>query len=314
MSTRERALERTFMLYRRHFGLWLSLLAPVAMSAAFIWVALQRALAGASAGHPDAVGRAVAAIPHVAAGVWLVAGGCGGQAIALVRIERGDDVHAWSILPPLARRSLHLLAVATLMFVGVTALGLLGIGLAGALAHIPLIALPAAGASATTAKSVSLLVLLPMLVAGVVPALWWFGRHVVALPLVAVVAMPARAALTHARRVSRGHVGTILGLFIVTALASNVVVLLARAVGSLATLLIAPERFRPIFGTGPWEGAAGPEVQLAATLVATRPDPATRVADLQRDRICPRRGVAGSVSLEERRDVGSTATKDQRPK
>ena len=108
-----------------------------------------------------------------------------------------------------------------------------------------------------------------MLVAGVVPALWWFGRHVVALPLVAVVAMPARAALTHARRVSRGHVGTILGLFIVAALASNVVVLLARAVGSLATLLIAPERFRPIFGTGPWEGAAGPEVQLAATLVAT---------------------------------------------
>ena len=45
-------------------------------------------------------------------------------------------------------------------------------------------------------------------------------------------------------------------------------VLLARAVGSLLTLIVAPERFRPIFGRGPWAGAAGPEVQFATTVVA----------------------------------------------
>jgi hypothetical protein len=55
----------------------------------------------------------------------------------------------------------------------------------------------------------------------------------------------------------------------VTSLASQAIVLLTRAAGSLLTLLIAPERFRPIFGEGPLRSAAGAEVQLGATLLAT---------------------------------------------
>jgi len=269
VTVRERALERTFSLYRRQFWLWLSLLAPVALSAGLVWVLLERALAGVGAGQPDAVTRAIAAIPKVAAGVWLFAGACGGQALALVALERGEAVYAWSVLPALVSRAVPLLAIATLVFLGVASLGLLGLGLAGAIAHVPLILLPAAGASPNTAKSISLLVLLPLLVAGVLPALWWFGRHVLALPLGAVVAMSVGASLRYARQLSRGNLGTILGLFIVTTLASNVAVLLARAAGSLLTLLVAPDRFRPIFGTGPWAGAAGPEVQLLTTLAAT---------------------------------------------
>ncbi len=99
--------------------------------------------------------------------------------------------------------------------------------------------------------------------------MWWFGRHVLALPLAAVAPLSVGTSLRAARRLSRGHLGTILGLFVVTALASNVAVLLARAAGSLVTLIIVPERFRPIFGTGPWKGAAGPEVQLVTTIVAS---------------------------------------------
>jgi len=266
---RERALERTFTLYRRHFTLWLSLLAPVALSAALVWVLVHRALSVIGPGQPEAVARALATVPHVAAGVWLLAGACGGQALALAALERGDRVHAWTALAALVPRSATLVAIASLLLVGVSALGLLGVGLAGALAHLPLILLPAAGASATTAKSLSLLVLLPLLVAGVVPALWCFGRHILALPIGAVVPTSATASLAYARRLSRGHLGMILGLFVVTTLGSHVAVLLARACGSLLMLIVAPERFRPIFGTGPWAGAAGPEVQLAATVAAS---------------------------------------------
>jgi hypothetical protein len=268
-SLRERALERTFSLYRRHFGLWLSLVAPIALSAGVVWLLVQRALSSVGVGQSEALTRALAAMPNVAAGVWLVAGVCGGQALALAAFERGEHVRAPAVLAGLMACSARLLAVGLVLLVGTSTLVLLGLGLAGALAHVPLLLLPAAGASATTAKSLALLVLLPSLVAGVVPALWWFGRHVLALPLVAVAPLSAGASLRAARRLSRGRLGTILGLFVVTALASNVAVLLARAAGSLVTLIIVPERFRPIFGTGPWKGAAGPEVQLVTTIVAS---------------------------------------------
>jgi hypothetical protein len=266
---RERALERTFTLYRRHFGLWLSLLAPVSLVSALVWLLVGRALSVLSDGATEPVARAIATIPHVAGGVCLIAGAVGGQALALAALERGQHVHAWSMLRPLLARSAGVIATTAILTVGVSALGLAGLGLAGALAYVPLILLPMAGASATTAKSISLLVLLPALVAGVVPALWWFGRHVLALPLSAAVPLAPGSALGCARRLSRGRLGTILGLFIVTALASNVAVLLARAGGSLVTLVVAPERFRPIFGIGPWAGSAGPEVQLVTTAAAT---------------------------------------------
>ena len=60
-----------------------------------------------------------------------------------------------------------------------------------------------------------------------------------------------------------------LGLLLVTVVASNVFVLLCRAAGSLATLLLAPDHFRPIFGEGPLGSGAGAGVQLGATLAAT---------------------------------------------
>jgi hypothetical protein len=268
-SLRERALERTFSLYTRHLGLWLSLVAPIGLSAGVVWLLVQRALSSVAIGQSESLTRALAAMPSVAAGVWLVAGVCGGQALALAAFERGEHVRARAVLPALLACSARLLAVGLVLLVSTSTLVLLGLGLAGALAHVPLLLLPAAGASATTAKSLALLVLVPSLVASIVPAMWWFGRHVLALPLAAVAPLSAGAALREARRLSRGRLGTILGLFVVTALASNVAVLLARAAGSLVTLIVVPERFRPIFGTGPWKGAAGPEVQLVTTILAS---------------------------------------------
>lgn len=269
-SLREIALERTFALYLQRWLLWLALLVPVAVTAGLVFLAVRAVLAAAGAGGtPDPVSRAAAVMPGLAAAIWLIGGGIGAQVVALRTLTAGrePDVHAslLTVLPRLPR----LLAVTAVVVVLVTAAGLAGAGTAAALAWVPRAALPALGASDATAKSISLLVLLPLLVAGSLPALWVFARHVLAIPLAALRDEPPFASLAAARRISRGRAGAVLGLFLVTTLAGNVVVLLSRAAGSLVTLLFAREHFRPIFGAGPLESSAGAWVQLGTTAAAS---------------------------------------------
>jgi hypothetical protein len=159
--------------------------------------------------------------------------------------------------------------VTTLVALIVSVLGLAGLGVAAGLAWLPQWLLPALGASAATAKAISLLVLLPLLVLGSAPAIWAFGRHVLAIPLAAILERPAIAILARGREMARGHTGSILGLFLVASLAGTVAVLLFRLAGSLATLMLAPDYFRPIFGSGPLESDAGLGVQIAMTAAAT---------------------------------------------
>ncbi len=269
-ALRETALERTFGVYVRRWVLWLALLVPVAATAGLVFLAVRAALTAAGAGEAtEAARRAVAVMPGLAAVIWLIGGGVGAQVLALRTLAAGrePDVHATllTVLPRLPR----LLAVTAVVVVLVAAAGLAGAGAAAALAWVPRAALPALGASEATAKSLSLLVLLPLLVAGALPALWIFGRHVLAIPLAALRDEPPFASIAAGRRISRGHAGTVLGLFIVTALAGNVAVLLSRAAGSLVTLLVARDYYRPIFGAGPLDSSAGAWVQLGTTAAAS---------------------------------------------
>jgi hypothetical protein len=267
--SREALLERTFSLYWRHLPWWLALLAPVAVSAGVVHVGLARALA-TLADAPAPIAAAARAIPAVAAAAWLLAGAIGAQALAL---REAQTTAAWPSLGHVFRllttRFLSTLAVSMLVIVQLLALIALGGGAAAGLASLPLTLLPQWGVSDGTARSIGLLVLLPLLVAGVVPALWWFGRHAIAIPIQTLAPGSAWSALRTARHATRGRVGAVLGLVIVTQCAGNVLVLLSRMAGSLATLLVAPDRFRPIFGEGPLRSADGAIVQLGATLVAT---------------------------------------------
>jgi hypothetical protein len=277
--SRDALFERTFTLFWRHLALWMSVLVPAAASGAAVYWAVGRLVAGVLPGDPAPhVEAAAVVMPRLAAAAWIVAGMVAAQAIALRAAARGEH---WLGTPPagptalaalLARvgpRFVGTLAATILVIVHVAVLGALGAGAAAALASLPLDLLPKLGASAGTARSISVLVLLPLLVAGSVPGVWWLSRHVLAIPLQALEGGSPWASLRAARAATRGRVGTVLGLLVVTALAGNIVILLARAAGSLGTLVAAPDHFRPIVGEGPLRSAAGSGVQLGATLAAT---------------------------------------------
>jgi hypothetical protein len=269
-SQREALLERTFAFYWRHLGWWLALVAPVVASAGAVWLLVDRALAALlPPDGPRPIVAAVAVMPHIAAAAWLLAGAIGGQAIALREGER----HTWpalgDVLAQLASRFAATLAAAVLVIVHVAAIGAVGVGAAAALASAPMTLLPRWGVSEGAARSITLLLLLPLLVAGAAPVFWWLARHAIAIALCALEPISPWAALRAARDTTRGRVWAVLGLVIVTQCASNVLVLFSRMAGSLATLLVAPDRFRPIFGEGPLRSADGAIVQLGATLAAT---------------------------------------------
>ncbi|HEY8551809.1 MAG TPA: hypothetical protein VIL35_17760 [Vicinamibacterales bacterium] len=267
---REIVLEQTLRLYLRHFLLWLALLLPVAATAALLFV-IVRAIASAAIGpHPsNAAARAAAGVAWVAAGVWLLAGGIGGQTLALRMLGDGPDPPVNGILLDLVRRGPRLLAVTALVVLLVAVLGLAGIGLAAAVAWSPLLLLPHLGVSEGTARSIALLLLLPLLVLGSIPAIRAFARNVLAIPFAALGSRSVAATLLVGRRASQGQLITILGLLIVTTLASQVAVLLCRAAASLFTLFFAPGYYRPIFGEGPLDQGAGLVVQVGATLFAS---------------------------------------------
>lgn len=270
-TSREALLERTVTLYWRHLPLWMGLLAPLAVTAASVYWLVGRVVAALHPSDiPPQAAAALAALPPLAAGSWLLAGVVGAQAIALQESgATGAMPRARDILQRLAPRFAGTLATAMLVVVHVVALGAVGAAVAAGLAWLPIGVLPRWGASQGTARSIALLVLLPLLVAGVVPAVWWFGRHAIAIPLHTLEGGSPWATLRTAGALTRGRVGPVLGLVIVTGVANSVLVLACRAAGSLMTLLVAPDWFRPIFGEGPLRSSAGAGVQLAATLVAT---------------------------------------------
>ena len=272
-SLREVALERTFSLYLKHFTLWLALVLPVVATGAAIFVAVRLAALGSlGSGADPALVRAVLPMAWTAALVWGLAGVTGGQVCALLVLDARGEPAVNSVLLAVLRRSPRLLATASLFVVVVAGTGLLGLGLATAVIWAPRILLPSLGLAAGTARSLSLLIALPLLVAGTVPALSMLGRHVIALPLSAVAETSPFGIMGLARRLSRGHTLSILGLLLVTALANTVLVLLCRAAAALVMLVVWPSQFRPIFGTGPLDAATtdiGAMILLGATAVAT---------------------------------------------
>ena len=229
------------------------------------------ALGSLGPGADATLERAVLPMAWSAALVWALAGITGGQICALLVLDNGGSPAVNSVLLAVVRRSPRLLATASLFVVLVGGAGLLGIGLATGIIWAPRLWLPALGVSANTARSLSLLIALPLLVAGILPALWVLGRHVVALPLAAVAETSPFAIVGLARRLSKGHVGSILGLLVIADLAITAVVLLCRAAAALFTLVAWPSQFRPIFGTGPLDAATthpGAMILLGATAVA----------------------------------------------
>ena len=131
--------------------------------------------------------------------------------------------------------------------------------------------MPAASVSFGTARTLSLLITLPLLVAATIPVFWVLARYALALPLAAIAETSPFAVFRLSRHVSRGHAVAIIGLLLVTASANSILVLLCRTAGSLVTLLFWREQFRPIFGAGPLEAAstgAGAWIQLGATIFA----------------------------------------------
>ena len=271
-STREALLEQTFTLYWRHLGWWLALTTPIAASAGAVYLIVDQAVRALSSDDASPlVVRAVAVMPGVTAAAWLLAGVSAGQALALRAARESAD--RWpalgSVLAALAPRFLAALATAVLVLVSAAAIGVLSLGSAAALAAAPMTFLPRWGVSGGSARSISLLLLLPLLVAGAAPILWYLARHTPAIALGALGALSPRTALRTARAATTRRAWAVLGLVIVTQCASNVVVLLSRMAGSLGTLLVAPDRFRPIFGEGPLRSADGAIVQLGATLAAT---------------------------------------------
>jgi hypothetical protein len=208
----------------------------------------------------------------VAALVWGLAGVTGGQVCALLVLDARGTPAVNSVLLAVIRRSPRLLATASLFVLLVGVAGLLGLGLATAAIWMPRLALPSLGVAAGTARSLSLLIALPLLVVGILPAVWAIGRHIIALPLAAVAETSPFAIVGLANRLSRGHVASILGLLIVADLANAVLVMLCRAAAALVMLFAWPSQFRPIFGIGPLNPATtdvGAMVLLGATAVAS---------------------------------------------
>jgi len=271
-SLREVALERTFSLYRRHLTLWLALLLPVVATGAVIFAAVRLAVLGSlGPGADPALVRGVMPMAWSAALVWGLAGITGGQICGLLVLDNGGTPAVNSVLLAVLRRSPRLLATASLFVVLVGGAGLVGLGAATGLIWSPRVLLPAVGFSASTARALSLLIALPLLVAGTLPALWLLARHAIALPLAAVAETSPFAIIGLARRLSRGHAGSILGLLVITDLANTAVVLLCRAAAALFTLVAWPSQFRPIFGPGPLDAATthpGAMILLGATVVA----------------------------------------------
>jgi len=270
---REVALERTFSLYFKHLVLWLALELPVLATGALIYLAVRAAAIGSlgPGADPETV-RQLLPIAASAALVWVLAGLTGGQICALLAIDAHATPAVNSVLIAVLRRAPRLLATASVVVVFVSVAGLLGMGLAALLIWLPQLVLPALGVAPGTARTLSLLVMLPLLVAGSLPALWVLARHALALPLAAVAETSPFSIVALANRLSRGHAGSIIGLLIVTDLANTVVVLLCRAAAALGTLVLWPSQFRPIFGAGPLEAAtthAGAAILLGATGLAT---------------------------------------------
>jgi hypothetical protein len=272
-SLREVALERTFSLYFKHLVLWLALELPVVATGALIFLAVRTAIVGSlGPGADPQLVRSVMPLAVSAALVWGLAGLTGGQICALLALDARTRPGVNGVLLAALRRAPRLLATASLLVVLVGAAGLIGLALAALLIWLPQAVLPAMGVAPGTAKTLSLLVMLPLLVAGTLPALWVLGRHAVALPLAVIAESSPFAVVALANRLSRGHAGSILGLLIVTDLATNAVVLACRAAAALATLLFWPSQFRPIFGTGPLDAATtdvGAAILLGATGIAT---------------------------------------------
>jgi hypothetical protein len=271
-SLREVALERTFSLYVTHFALWLALLLPVVATGAVIFLAVRSAILGTlGPGISAETIKASMAAPWTAAAVWALAGIGGGQICALLVLDRRAHPGVNMVLLAVLRRAPRLLATASLLVVVVGVAGLVGLTLAVGLIYLPQLVLPALGVSAGTARTLSLLISLPMLVVGLAPALWVLARYALSLPLSAIADTSPFAILSLSRRLSRGHGVSVVGLLVVTLLANSVVVLLSRAAGSLVTLLFWREQFRPIFGAGPLDAAstgAGAWIQLGATIFA----------------------------------------------
>ena len=271
-SLREIALERTFSLYLTHFALWLTLLLPVIATGAVIFLAVKTAILGTLGPGilPETMKVAMVA-PWTAVVVWALAGIGGGQICALLVLDRRAHPGVNMVLLAALRRAPRLLATASLLVVVVGLALVAGLAIAAGLIYLPQLALPPLGVSPGTARTLSLLITLPMLVAGTAPALWALARYGLALPLSAIAETSPFAILALARRVSLGHGVTVIGLLIVTLLANSILVILSRAAGSLVTLLFWREQFRPIFGAGPLYAAAtgaGAWIQLGATIFA----------------------------------------------
>ena len=271
-SLREVALERTFSLYFTHFALWLALLLPILATGSLVFLAARSAITGTLGPEASAeIAQASVATAWTAALVWGLAGVGGGQICALLVLDRRAHPGVNMVLLAVLRRAPRLLATASVLVVVVAAAGLAGLAVAAGLIYLPQLVLPALGVAAGTARTLSLLITLPMLVAGMAPAVWALARYALALPLSAIAETSPFAILSLSRRLSRGHGVSIVGLLLVTLLANSILVLLSRAAGSLVTLLFWREQFRPIFGAGPLDAAstgAGAWIQLGATIFA----------------------------------------------
>jgi hypothetical protein len=271
-SLREVALERTFSLYFTHFALWLALLLPILATGSLVFLAARSAITGTlGPGAAAETIKASMAAAWAVALVWGLAGIGGGQICALLVLDRRAHPGVNMVLLAVLRRAPRLLATAGLLVLVVGLAGLAGMAVAAGLIYLPQLVLPALGVSAGTARTLSLLITLPMLVAGLLPAVWALARYGLALPLSAIAEASPFTVLGLSRRLSRGQAVSIIGLLVVTLLANSVLVLLSRAAGSLVTLLFWREQFRPIFGAGPLDVAstgAGAWIQLGATIFA----------------------------------------------
>jgi hypothetical protein len=271
-SLREVALERTFSLYFTHFALWLALLLPVIATGSVIFLAVRSAVTGTLG--PDAAAETVQgsmAAAWTAVLVWGLAGIGGGQICALLVLDRRAHPGVNMVLLAVLRRAPRLLATSSLLVVVLGAVGLAGLAVAAGLIYLPQLVLPALGVSTGTARTLSLLITLPLLVAATLPVFWVLARYALALPLSAIAETSPFAIFRLSRRISRGHAVAIIGLLIVTLSANSVLILLCRTAGSLVTLLFWREQFRPIFGAGPLDAAAtgaGAWIQLGATIFA----------------------------------------------
>ena len=272
-SLREVALERTFSLYLQHVVLWLALLLPVVATGGLIFLAMRSAIVGSLGPGADLeVVRASMSAAWAAVTVWGLAGVCGGQVCVLLVLDRRAQPHVNHVLLAVLRRAPRLLATASLLILVILGAGLLGLAVAAGLIWLPRLALPPLGVAEGTARTLSLLITLPMLVVGVAPVLWIFGRYALALPLSVIAEKSPFTIMAMAARMSVGHRVSIVGLTLVTLLANSVAVLLSRMAGSLVTLLFWRDQFRPIFGDGPLDAtgtSAGAVIQLGATLFAS---------------------------------------------